>query len=562
MSWSDVLVTEAEDGAQVQVLVQSLDPDGSGAPRWRPAEDGQRAVLMAKRRMMVPMLNDTRRNEAYKRAIDRGVHRFKTENSGRGPKVLDIGAGTGLLSCLAAQAGARAVVGCEMNAALAQLATRVVLDNGLQDVVQIESVRSTDLQLGSAEKFDMIVTETLDSNLLSEGILGSIGHAIKHLCKPNPIIVPSKARVFAQPMSWPGLAPAALSKGDAKVVERTDSLIVPTDRDELANLQVGQLLQTGSATPSCAQGLPVMSFDFAKPPDEQEAPHFVDLDFDLNQQANLLCMWWELDVGQDGPMLTTDPFQQSDWQDHWFPVLLPVATHPPGPFRATFVHKGDTLAVSETSSRRNKRKLPGEHDAAVPNTELSRARMAQLADERWRQRIRDFVQDEQAILDLGDHPTIGLLAPSVASVKSLARPTPMWRQVCQRRPGLVLATDGDLPAEAAVVASDLWSNVIQFEDPAAALINFLLQAKRLRAKAALAPFMALNCGLINFANLASAMQMPHSVQGVDHSAAANVWNSFTLTPVDISSYAHQLVSGAQARLPFALTADGRLNVDT
>ena len=69
------------------------------------------------------MINDATRNDAYEAAIVRAL-------AGRGGAlVLDVGAGTGLLSMMAARAGARAVA-CEMVPELAAAATRIVAANG------------------------------------------------------------------------------------------------------------------------------------------------------------------------------------------------------------------------------------------------------------------------------------------------------------------------------------------------------------------------------------------------------------------------------------------------
>jgi predicted RNA methylase len=76
------------------------------------------------RLQMTSMLRDTLRIEAYAAAISRAVRNFRTTH-GRAPVVLDIGAGTGLLSLLAARAGAARVIAVEMFEQMAQLAASV-----------------------------------------------------------------------------------------------------------------------------------------------------------------------------------------------------------------------------------------------------------------------------------------------------------------------------------------------------------------------------------------------------------------------------------------------------
>lgn len=71
----------------------------------------------------VPMLCDENRNYTYKNAINAAVTHF-IANQNRSPKVLDVGAGRGMLSIFAAEAGAKQVVSLEANALRAQLAQK------------------------------------------------------------------------------------------------------------------------------------------------------------------------------------------------------------------------------------------------------------------------------------------------------------------------------------------------------------------------------------------------------------------------------------------------------
>lgn len=134
-----------------------------------------------------PMMNDHRRNEAYEAAIRRAV----TPNS----LVLDIGTGAGLLSMMAARAGARHVVTCEMTAPVAAKARQIIARNGLQDRITVHNKRSQQLVVGAdlPEKADVLVSEIFDSDLLSEGVLPSLEDAHARLVKPDAKIIPRAA---------------------------------------------------------------------------------------------------------------------------------------------------------------------------------------------------------------------------------------------------------------------------------------------------------------------------------------------------------------------------------
>jgi SAM-dependent methyltransferase len=134
-----------------------------------------------------PMMNDWIRNDAYDAAIRRAV----TADS----LVLDIGTGAGLLSMMAARAGARRVVTCEMTAPVAAKARQIIAANGYQDRVTVHNKRSNDLQVGSElpERADVLVSEVFDCDLLGEGVLWTIEDAHARLIKPGARIIPQAA---------------------------------------------------------------------------------------------------------------------------------------------------------------------------------------------------------------------------------------------------------------------------------------------------------------------------------------------------------------------------------
>jgi predicted RNA methylase len=96
------------------------------------------------------MLRDDIRNQAYRRAIFANVR--------KGDVVLDVGAGTGILSLFAAQAGARTVYAVERTT-IADLARRIVIKNGYGD--RIEVIQSDLEAVRLPQRVDVIVSEWL-----------------------------------------------------------------------------------------------------------------------------------------------------------------------------------------------------------------------------------------------------------------------------------------------------------------------------------------------------------------------------------------------------------------
>jgi hypothetical protein len=145
------------------------------------------------------MLNDEKRNEAFRRAL---VNAITPDTI-----VLDIGSGTGLLAMMAARAGARETVTCEMVPLLAELARDTVALNGLADRIITLDMKSTSLVIGyqMVHKANLLVTETVDCGLLGEGIVPSIAHAKANLLTEGAQIVPCAATVYAMVVESPRL---------------------------------------------------------------------------------------------------------------------------------------------------------------------------------------------------------------------------------------------------------------------------------------------------------------------------------------------------------------------
>jgi len=135
------------------------------------------------------IVRDALRNAAYEAALARAIR--------PGMKVLEIGAGTGILSMMAARAGAGEVVACEMNPKVAAAAQDIVARNGFADRVRIVAKKSTDLDpvadLGGPA--DLLVSEIVDNGLLGEGVLPAVEDAAQRLLRPGAAIIPARGNL-------------------------------------------------------------------------------------------------------------------------------------------------------------------------------------------------------------------------------------------------------------------------------------------------------------------------------------------------------------------------------
>lgn len=135
----------------------------------------------------IPMLNDQPRNDAFEDGIKQAIAAH-----GSAARVLDIGAGSGLLSMMAARAGAQSIVCCESVSIIAETAKKIISANGYADQIRLVSKNSKELVVGEDldKRADVLVSEILSSDLLSESVLSTFEDAIERLVHEDATIVP------------------------------------------------------------------------------------------------------------------------------------------------------------------------------------------------------------------------------------------------------------------------------------------------------------------------------------------------------------------------------------
>jgi protein arginine N-methyltransferase 1 len=136
-------------------------------------------------------LLDKIRCDAYQKAIHGTVK--------PGDVVVDLGAGTGLLSFFAVQAGARHVYAIELSG-ITDMAAELIEANGFRD--RITLIRENSRKVRLAERCDVLVTETLSSFCFDEeNIIESVADARERFLKPGGRIIPQSADTFLMPFS-------------------------------------------------------------------------------------------------------------------------------------------------------------------------------------------------------------------------------------------------------------------------------------------------------------------------------------------------------------------------
>ena len=135
------------------------------------------------------MLRDCVRTEAYREAILAAVR--------PGDVVLDVGAGTAIMSLLAVQAGAEKVYAVEC-ASIARVARQVIARNAVEESIQVLEGKLESIEL--PEPVDVIVSEWMgcygvDENLLAPVLLGR-----DRWLKSGGIMIPERVDAWMAPV--------------------------------------------------------------------------------------------------------------------------------------------------------------------------------------------------------------------------------------------------------------------------------------------------------------------------------------------------------------------------
>jgi type I protein arginine methyltransferase len=134
------------------------------------------------------MLADPVRVDRYFEAITKHVR--------EGDEVIDLGTGTGLLSCFAARAGARLVHAVEYGPII-EAAQDVAKENGITNIA-FHRVNSREFTL--PHRVDAIVQEQLGSALFNEHVIANVVDLRDRLLKEGGRILPNRLRLFVVPV--------------------------------------------------------------------------------------------------------------------------------------------------------------------------------------------------------------------------------------------------------------------------------------------------------------------------------------------------------------------------
>ena len=474
-------VADALDSSVLGEVLLASDPESPSCPHHllvRPDADWggvclelvspeHHSLLEARaiaRSQMHSMLSDNSRCERYARAIQSTITSEDT--------VLDIGAGTGLLSLLAAESGAKSVHAAEMFPALASLAKRVIKDNGYERSIFVHPLSSTGLtvqgnddeqycvaasldqgdtaghrELQNSEnapsrshqhvdvlprRATAVVSEILDSGLLGECVLPALKDARERLLLPKAKYIPARARLYAQVVTSPSFFSS---------FHYLPSF--PFHRSKTSIDCKGGLSRTPYHISSLGKGVYTavtdrfLAFEFKL--DGTEDLERVQAGLSVKRiapgAAHAVVTTWEIDLTENGDVkYSTAKDCDEQWQDHWLPVVHALPKYDDDESGDCIVlsygHNATGVWFANGSSKSQRPCACGWHalrggaprlralsDAADVNGSLAK-RVREVIQSAMRKRRKDEEGEEHddvlRVLDVGDGSIAGLHALRIA----------------------------------------------------------------------------------------------------------------------------------------------------
>ena len=267
-------------------LVEYLMPLRSLARSFEPL-DTQRLMLVDKARL-----------QPFAQAIAR---RVKT-----GDVVVDIGTGTGVLAMLAARAGAKKVYAIEVSS-MADMAKKVIAQNGLQDRVEVIEASSFDIKL--PELADVLISETMGHLGIDEGIVATLADARRRLLKKDARLIPEQIDIFAAPSTDDVVRQREVASWSEQIAGLDFSAIgqQALKRSYLRRVVDSELL----AAPKCIAHINLRR--------DSAAPKTLGADFTINKPGTMqaICAWFKADLGAG---ITLSSRNTSSW----FPLHFPL----------------------------------------------------------------------------------------------------------------------------------------------------------------------------------------------------------------------------------------------
>ena len=274
------------------------------------------------------LLGDRLRNQAFHAALQRVIQPGKTT-------VVDIGAGTGFLSFLARQLGAKHCTLIEYTDTL-DLAEDLARKNKISELTFIKAHSA---EMTKPPKADVVISETLGNYALEENLLETLVDARRFLNK-NGVIIPGRLRQFVAPVIhsrlqdetdiWPQVG-FGIDLAPARTISLNNMFVKLLRVDDLAGAQSARCWDDLDFSPSAIAPVSKRS----------STVKWTATDLPGAAQVYGYALWWECEL-VPGITISTSPFEPpTHWEQIYLPLLKPLE-----------LQAADTLEVTLSSDTR------------------------------------------------------------------------------------------------------------------------------------------------------------------------------------------------------------------
>ncbi|MFM7199564.1 MAG: 50S ribosomal protein L11 methyltransferase [Myxococcota bacterium] len=246
------------------------------------------------------MLADKVRLRAYHAAIQATVR--------KGDVVIDCGAGSGILSVMAAQAGAKKVYAVEATE-FARVVKQVAADNGLAKKIEVIQEDFATVELPRRAR--VLVTETFGAWVLAEGALPDLYTCMARNLELDGVSIPRTFSLYLSPMKE---APAELMR---PFVGRCEGVDLSCLRVEALGRAAQQVVPGSAVGPASFVG----RFPLRSELEELTA------EVTVQGPCEALCAWFTLELTGELTLSTSPDEPTTSWKQTVLPVSLPAGQH-------------------------------------------------------------------------------------------------------------------------------------------------------------------------------------------------------------------------------------------
>ncbi len=306
------------------------------------------------------LLGDAPRNAAFHAALKAVIKPGITT-------VADLGAGTGFLSFLARQLGAKHCTLIEYTDTI-QLAQQLARANKIESLSFIQGHSAA---LKKPEKVDVVVSETLGNYALEENLLETLNDARRYL-KKNGVLIPCGLRQYVAPVLIPRLQQEidvwprvgfGINLDAARAISLNNMYVRAVQPADLGG---------NEAHAKCWDALRFAADAEAAPSLRRESVHWSGKSLG-DVTVHGYALWWVAEL-VPGITLSTSPFAESThWEQIYLPLLSPIRLDAADTLECTLT--SDTRAESGLRVAWRTRQLQGGKALQMQDQDITKGRI-------------------------------------------------------------------------------------------------------------------------------------------------------------------------------------------